>query len=385
MEPGRALAIAGQLLAGLAHAHRQEIIHRDIKPANVVLTEATGTGDHVRILDFGLAKLRDVVPAADATGAVVVGTPSYMSPEQASGGKVDLRADLYSTGVLLFELLTGRKPFESDQAHEVIAMHRERPPPSLREALPAAGLSAELDAVIARALAKDPAERWQSAGDMAAALAECPEAQRRAGGAAGADRRAAPARLRRALWLLVPVALAAGAGWWLLARARRPAAVAGAPGDAARARRRGRAAARRRRRGADATAGAVATAVAPPAADGGALPAALVPSERRRRRRPPAADAARSAGDAARPTGDAGAPADAAPADEGDAGGEGEPVAAVEADAVREDEIDAPEPAETEPARPVESVKDVQALIAAGEREQAISGLHKLRRANPKS
>jgi serine/threonine-protein kinase len=169
--PPRALAIARQLLAGLAHAHEKGIVHRDIKPANVMLAQATGTGDHVRILDFGLAKLRDDASAS----MLVVGTPSYMSPEQAACQPVDARSDLYGVGVLLFELLTGEKPFVSDQAFELARMHVEAPPPALAEEHPTGGFSAALEALVARALAKSPGARFQTAGELAAAIEELPE------------------------------------------------------------------------------------------------------------------------------------------------------------------------------------------------------------------
>ena len=93
-EPGRAIRIVRQVLAGLAHAHGQGIVHRDIKPANIMLTEATGTGDHARILDFGLAKLLDSASQDISTVNVVLGTPSYMSPEQSRGESVDERSDI---------------------------------------------------------------------------------------------------------------------------------------------------------------------------------------------------------------------------------------------------------------------------------------------------
>ena len=171
----RVFKIASQLLAGLAHAHAQGIVHRDLKPENLILSGEGGLEEHLRILDFGLAKLRDG-PAM--TAGMAVGTPSYMSPEQSGGsGTVDARTDLYAVGVLLFEIFAGRKPFQSENVGELIFMHRESPPPLLREVAPAAGYSAALESVLGKALSKLPEDRFQSAGDFAAALAATPEAE----------------------------------------------------------------------------------------------------------------------------------------------------------------------------------------------------------------
>lgn len=175
LAPPRVFKIAQQLLAGLAHAHAQGIVHRDLKPENLILSGEEGIEEHLRILDFGLAKLRDG-PAM--TAGFAVGTPSYMSPEQSGGnGTVDARTDLYAVGVLLFEILAGKKPFQSENVGELIFMHRESPPPLLREAAPAAGYSPALEAAVAKALAKLPEDRFQSAADFAAALAATPDAQ----------------------------------------------------------------------------------------------------------------------------------------------------------------------------------------------------------------
>ncbi len=212
---GRAMKIVQQLLSGLAHAHAQGIVHRDLKPENLILTAEDGLQDHLRILDFGLAKLRDG-PAM--TAGLAVGTPSYMSPEQSGGpGDVDARSDLYAVGVLLFEILVGRKPFQSENVGELIYMHRERPPPRLREAMPEAGYSPALEAAVDRALAKMPQHRFTSAADFSAALAATPEAQGRT--LAAAARKARPAAkttmdtvsaVRRRLGLDAPAADPAG-------------------------------------------------------------------------------------------------------------------------------------------------------------------------------
>ncbi len=170
----QALSLMRQVLAGLSHAHSKGIVHRDIKPDNIILTEATGLGDQVRILDFGLARLRDSAPGL--TQGMPVGTPSYMAPEQIRGEEVDARTDIYSAGVLLFELLTGQKPFNSERAAAVMLQHQEAPPPSLASVIPGAAFSLELEGLVAKALAKRPEDRFQSAADFASALESLPEA-----------------------------------------------------------------------------------------------------------------------------------------------------------------------------------------------------------------
>jgi hypothetical protein len=173
MTASRAMRLGQQLLAGLAHAHEQGIVHRDLKPENLILSDEAGLKEHLRILDFGLAKLRD---GPQMTAGMAVGTPSYMSPEQSgAAGAIDARTDLYTVGIVLFEMLTGRKPFQSDNVGEVILMQRESPPPRLRSVAPDARFSAELEALLDKAMSKLPEDRYQSAGDLAAALAATPE------------------------------------------------------------------------------------------------------------------------------------------------------------------------------------------------------------------
>ena len=174
---GRATHIIRQLLAGLAHAHTQGIIHRDLKPENIVLSEEAGLEDHLRILDFGLAKLRDG-PAM--TAGMAVGTPSYMSPEQSGApGTIDARSDLYAVGVLLFEVLTGEKPFKSDHIGDLILMHREKPAPRMKEVAPDAKISREMERVVQKAMEKFPEDRFQSAQEFAVALDATPEGKLR--------------------------------------------------------------------------------------------------------------------------------------------------------------------------------------------------------------
>src|SRR3982751_5036940 len=178
----RVMRLAQQLLAGLAHAHAQGIVHRDLKPENLILSEEAGLQEHLRILDFGLAKLRD---GPQMTAGMAVGTPSYMSPEQSGAeGAIDARTDLYTVGVVLFlfEMSGGRKPFQSDNVGEVILMQRESPPPKLRSVAADAHYSEELEALLDKAMSKLPEDRFQSAAELAAALAGTPE-----GSAAGLE------------------------------------------------------------------------------------------------------------------------------------------------------------------------------------------------------
>jgi serine/threonine-protein kinase len=171
--PSRAINIFRQILAALAHAHGHGIIHRDVKPGNIMLTEATGAGDHIRILDFGLAKLHNVAISLSVTSSPkIVATPAYMSPEQARGEEGDIRSDLYSAGVLLFELLTGKKPFWSDDTFDLLHLHLYHPPPLPRDVNPTVNLSVELEQVVLKALAKEPGVRYQTALEFAAALDE---------------------------------------------------------------------------------------------------------------------------------------------------------------------------------------------------------------------
>ena len=169
MPAARAMRLAQQLLAGLAHAHEQGIVHRDLKPENLILSEEAGLKEHLRILDFGLAKLRD---GPQMTAGMAVGTPSYMSPEQSGAeGAIDARTDLYTVGIVLFEMFAGRKPFQSENVGEVILMQRESAPPKLRSVAADAGYSAELEALLDKAMSKLPEDRFQTAAELAAALA----------------------------------------------------------------------------------------------------------------------------------------------------------------------------------------------------------------------
>ena len=156
-----AVDIARQVAQGLAKAHRQGIVHRDVKPANLMLT----TDGVVKILDFGIAKLAG--EAGITRTGVSVGTPAYMSPEQARGAAVDHRTDLWSLGVVLYEMLTGRRPFTGDHEQIVFQAILTREPEPLARLCPDAPV--ELDRMIAGLLAKDPEKRAYPTADAVSA------------------------------------------------------------------------------------------------------------------------------------------------------------------------------------------------------------------------
>ncbi len=166
LAPARAVTLTRQLLGALHHAHQFGLVHRDLKPENILLTR-TATGEAVKIIDFGLVKMIGDVLGSEgqarltATG-VIFGTPAYMAPEQMLNLPVDPRTDLYAVGILLFELLTGQRPFESDEISEVWRAHLHAPIPSLASVEPTLE-HAELDAILQTLMAKHPEQRFASA------------------------------------------------------------------------------------------------------------------------------------------------------------------------------------------------------------------------------
>src|SRR3954452_11110366 len=162
--PRRAMEIVAGVCAALDFSHRNGIIHRDVKPGNVMITRSGA----VKVMDFGIARAVADNAATVTQTAAVIGTAQYLSPEQARGENVDARSDVYSTGVLLFELITGSPPFTGDSPVAVAYQHvRENAPPpsSLNPDVPP-----ELDAIVLKAMAKNPANRYQSAAEMRADL-----------------------------------------------------------------------------------------------------------------------------------------------------------------------------------------------------------------------
>ena len=184
---GEAVRLTLQIARALGFAHEHGLVHRDVKPQNVLLN---GDGQ-AKVTDFGIARSLDVQGGLTQTGTVM-GTSDYIAPEQARGSRVDAQSDIYSLGVVLYELLTGEVPFPADNFVAVAMRHINEPPPSAREHRP--DVSPRLDAAIRRAMAKDPRDRFGSMDELCAELSAClgPESS-----ASGAQTMVAPARKRQ--------------------------------------------------------------------------------------------------------------------------------------------------------------------------------------------
>jgi len=166
LPPNRVLRILSQMCASLSEAHNQGIIHRDIKPDNVYLVDMKGAGDYVKVLDFSVAKL-DAPDAQVTRAGVVFGTPQYMSPEQGRGVPLDARSDIYAVGIVAYEMLTGKPPFDAKIPTEIVMMHlRDKP-------APLTGLPPQLTAIVMKALEKDAGKRQQSAEELDTECQQC--------------------------------------------------------------------------------------------------------------------------------------------------------------------------------------------------------------------
>ena len=165
--PARAVDTIMQILEGLEHAHAVAVVHRDLKPENVFVTKDYRGHELVKLVDFGIAKLIDEQGVKDqlTRAGTIFGTPRYMSPEQASGGKLDERTDLYAAGLILYEMLTGRPPFVADDAAALLRMHILAPPPELPPSVPA-----PLAAIVNKLLEKSRNDRYASARETITAL-----------------------------------------------------------------------------------------------------------------------------------------------------------------------------------------------------------------------
>jgi serine/threonine-protein kinase len=208
---GRAMRIAIQVVSALGAAHEAGIIHRDLKPENIFLVERRGRKDFVKLLDFGVAKLAnaklDDAGSFKSIDGVVVGTPEYMAPEQALGEAVDFRADIYSFGVILFEMITGRPPFKADSAREHMAKHiMATPPRPARWRVQAREVPA-LEELILECLAKKPEDRPQRMKDIERRLQKILESL-----PDGGEHEVSPRSSSRRRWIWTGVAAVASIG-----------------------------------------------------------------------------------------------------------------------------------------------------------------------------
>jgi serine/threonine-protein kinase len=182
----RIVDVLRQTLAALAEAHNESIIHRDLKPENIILEPVRSGGDFVKVVDFGLAKMRAGAQQPSITSpGIVCGTPEYMSPEQARGDALDARSDVYAVGVILFQLLTGRLPFEAESPTQVVLAHLTQAPRDPRDVAPQRQIPTAIAEVTLKALSKDPKTRFQDSDEMSAALRDAITAVEDRAGARG--------------------------------------------------------------------------------------------------------------------------------------------------------------------------------------------------------
>jgi tetratricopeptide (TPR) repeat protein len=245
MSPTRALTIVRQILRGLEHAHAAGVVHRDLKPENIMLVERDGQPDVVKILDFGIAKVTQPQSGGEALtqAGVIFGTPEYLSPEQALGEAVDVRADIYAAGIILYEMLAGRKPFENEDKVKIISMHLSHAPPRIRDVSPSVDVPLPLEQAIMQSLEKSREHRFATATaflqalDDAEAPAEAsgPHGLGRARGTAsstvagGAGLRLAGRRAGRLATAAAVALLAVGGVWFAKRHGGRAGALVVAP------------------------------------------------------------------------------------------------------------------------------------------------------------
>lgn len=209
LDPTSAIRIVQQILASLHEAHAKGIVHRDLKPDNIVLADVQGHAEAVvKVLDFGIAKVfegENDFDSLETQAGTVFGTPRYMSPEQAQGKPLDPRSDLYSVGVLLYQLLTGVPPFRDDDAVVVMAKHIRDIPEPLTQIAPTRPITRRLEKAVLKALDKSRDKRFQDADAFSAALDHClPELAAARASQTGVFGRA---RASKAPWVLAAVVL----------------------------------------------------------------------------------------------------------------------------------------------------------------------------------
>ncbi|MCB9601165.1 MAG: serine/threonine protein kinase [Sandaracinus sp.] len=206
LSPTEVIRIGSQILSSLHEAHAKGIVHRDLKPDNIFLASVEGHAEPVvKVLDFGIAKVfegENRFDQLETQAGTVFGTPRYMSPEQAQGKPLDPRSDLYSVGVLLYQLLAGVAPFRDEDAVVVMAKHIREKPQALVKVAPTRRIPSSLDQVVLRALEKQPDKRWQDAEQFRMALEGClPDADGRRNSHTGIFWRAQLATRERWPWL----------------------------------------------------------------------------------------------------------------------------------------------------------------------------------------
>ncbi len=172
MDWRRALRIARNVLRGLGHAHEHDIVHRDIKPDNIFLCPCDADPDLARVLDFGIAKLTSRSAPAITAAGITVGTPEFLSPEQAAGGVLDGRSDLYSLSVVLYELIAGRTPFAGDEPLKILLAHTTKPVPMFAEVAPEVQVPEAVEQLVRHGLEKHPADRIPTAAAYIARIDE---------------------------------------------------------------------------------------------------------------------------------------------------------------------------------------------------------------------
>lgn len=219
------LEIFSQVCSALAHAHRKSIVHRDLKPGNIMLVPEGHSEESVRIMDLGIAKILaegDSTPSLTKTGETI-GSPLYMSPEQARSLKTDYRSDLYSLGCVMYECLTGSVPFEGQTFMETLLMHMEKMPPSMKEASLGREIDPRLEKIVMRLLAKEPEQRYASMDDLLDALTnykQIPTDTPPAGATKGDSKKTPSAKTKMLLGVFIVVVLVGSIAGYMFLNSR---------------------------------------------------------------------------------------------------------------------------------------------------------------------